>query len=74
MTLSEYLSANGKTQAQFAAEIDVEQATIARYARGARMPRSEHIEAIEKATGGLVTANDHFRVVRAARAPSGAAA
>lgn len=67
MTLSDYLSSNNLTQAEFASRVGVKQAAITRYSKGDRFPRQEHVDAIEKETGGQVTANDHARAWREAR-------
>jgi transcriptional regulator with XRE-family HTH domain len=70
MTLSEYLAANNLTQTEFAARVGVKQATIARYARGERFPRLKHLAAIQKETGGTVTADDHVRARESAERAS----
>lgn len=64
MTLAEYLASRNLTQAEFAAKVGVEQATIGRYAKGERFPRQRHLEAIERETGGLVSAQDHVETWR----------
>lgn len=58
MNLGDYLRMKDITQARFAQQINVTQATISRYALGIRMPRREHLIAIREATDGLVTALD----------------
>jgi transcriptional regulator with XRE-family HTH domain len=57
MTLNDYLDRYGLKQAAFAKRVGVSQAAICRYCNG-RRPASAQIDAIMKATGGAVTAND----------------
>lgn len=58
MTLSDYLSTNKLTLRQFAEAVGRSEATISRIARGRHRPDWETLEAINTATGGLVTPND----------------
>jgi len=58
MKLRDYLSSRGLTTADFAALIGVSQASVSRYASGARRPEWNVLTRIVKATDGLVTAND----------------
>lgn len=54
MKLKSFLMRQGLTEAAFAAKVGLSQAAINRYCRGVRLPRAEHIAAIEKATDGRV--------------------
>jgi DNA-binding transcriptional regulator YdaS (Cro superfamily) len=63
MTLNEWLSipnADGskKRKNAFAAAIGVTPTMVTEYAEGRMWPRREIVEAIERETGGDVTAND----------------
>lgn len=56
MTLSEYLAKTGISQAAFADEIKVKQATVSRLARNMMRPSLELAVSIERITGGAVAA------------------
>lgn len=56
MTLSEYLAENGISQAAFANEIKVKQATVSRLARNMMRPSLELAVSIERTTRGAVAA------------------
>lgn len=58
MKLSEFLSDNGMSRADFAAAVGVSHVAITRYLAGKRIPRPEHIRRIKELTGGAVTADD----------------
>lgn len=58
MKLETYLSENGIKPTAFATEIGVAPSTITRLLRGERSPRLELMQAIKRATGGAVTADD----------------
>jgi transcriptional regulator with XRE-family HTH domain len=58
MTLDEYLTLDGKTAAQLAADANTSGATITRILYGDAQPSTEMIRAIVEATGGQVTADD----------------
>lgn len=60
MTLDEYLRQQGETGFDFARRIDVHASTVSRMRRGVTHPERRTIEAIFKATGGRVTANDFY--------------
>lgn len=59
MKLSDYLSANSLTEAQFAAQIGATQSTVNRL-KGGQIPGKELMASIYKATGGKVRADDFF--------------
>lgn len=59
MKLSDYLSANSLTEAQFAAQIGVTQSTVNRL-KGGQIPGKELMVSIYKVTGGKVRADDFF--------------
>lgn len=58
MTLGTYLSANKMTDEAFAALVGMSQSQISRLRRGLSKPSWESLAAIERATGGVVTAAD----------------
>ena len=58
MKLRDYLSSHGLTTADFAEVIGVSQASVSRYASGARRPEWTVLGRIVMATNGRVTAND----------------
>ena len=58
MRLEAYLSAEGLTLATFGEQIGRSAATISRLVRGLNKPGPDTVEAIYRATGGKVTAND----------------
>lgn len=60
MTLRRYLSCNAITQADFACDLGVTQATISRYVRGERFPSPDTIKAIHRATDGNVSIADWY--------------
>jgi predicted transcriptional regulator len=60
MTLAQWLRLASVSQADFARMIGVTQATVCRYAAGARIPRRAMMARIEQATGGQVTAADFY--------------
>lgn len=53
-TLTSYLKAAGQTQAQFAAAVGIDQATVSKLCRGKLVPSLPLAAAIERATGGRV--------------------
>lgn len=58
MKLSAYLSDKNLTDDAFAAIVGMSQSQISRLKRGISRPSWETVAAIERATGGLVTAAD----------------
>lgn len=58
MTLGKYLSDHKMTDEAFAALVGMSQSQISRLRRGLSRPSWESLAAIEKVTGGLVTATD----------------
>lgn len=58
MKLRDYLTSQGITPAQFAAQIGVNQVSVTRYLAGTRRPVWTVISRIVKVTDGRVTAND----------------
>lgn len=76
MTLAEYLEANGLTETDFAAKVEVDQSTIHRLRKKSQIPSRDLMTKIFDKTNGLVTANDFFGIAVTAkrtRAPSDAA-
>lgn len=74
MNLSDYLSENSISRAEFAERIGVSEVSICRYVMKKRVPRPEQLRRIREATGGAVTANDFMcDSDPEARAPSQAA-
>lgn len=61
MTLAEFLKENGETASAFASRTGISQPYVSRLISGERFPHREVIEAIWKATGGKVTANDFIQ-------------
>lgn len=61
MQLADYFDKTGVKPSEFADRIGVTSEAIRLYLRGARTPRPATMQAIHRATGGLVTANDFFR-------------
>lgn len=67
MTLSQYLDQAGRgAMTRVAKDVGVSVVTVLRWRRGQAAPSWQHIPAIERATGGAVTAEDF--VPRAAEA------
>jgi transcriptional regulator with XRE-family HTH domain len=62
VTLEAYLDETKLTRAQFAEKIGVTSEAVRRYLAGSRIPSREKMAEIHTATGGLVTANDFFRI------------
>lgn len=60
MNLRSYLDGQNIIPARFAETIDVTPTALQRYLDGKRVPRSEILERIAKATGGCVQPNDFF--------------
>jgi transcriptional regulator with XRE-family HTH domain len=58
MKLSDFLTAERLTSAEFAEQIGVSHKAVANWRRGARMPRPQVLTRIAAATRGQVTAND----------------
>lgn len=58
MRLIDYRKKHGLTQQQLGDRLNVDQATVARYEAGKRMPQRDELDRIYKLTGGEVTAND----------------
>lgn len=58
MKLSDYIDGANLTRAEFAALIDVDEASLSRYISGSRRPNWDVLHRIRDATGGRVTAND----------------
>ena len=58
MTLDEYLTKTGQTEAQFSLLVGVKQSTINKWRRQQRLPRAQILAKIAKVTNGDVTAND----------------
>ncbi len=58
MRLDDWISRKGMTREAFAALIDVEPASVTRYANGDRVPRPTIMRRIVTATNGDVTPND----------------
>jgi transcriptional regulator with XRE-family HTH domain len=51
--IREYLTATGKTQKQFAADLGVREATVSAWKNGGR-PRADQIERIAEITSGAI--------------------
>lgn len=62
MTLSDYITTNKLTLAQFGKLVGRSEATISRLTRGLNKPDWETMAAIIEATGGQVTPNDFLDV------------
>lgn len=58
MKLVDYRKKHGLTQKQLGGLLDLEQATVARYEAGKRLPQRDELDRIYRLTGGEVTAND----------------
>lgn len=61
MKLASYLTENGISHRAFAERINTSQASVTRYAIGARTPRLEMIARIHNATNGRVSYEDFVR-------------
>lgn len=72
--LGRYLAAKGIKQADFAAEIQCSQPSVARYVAGKRIPDNDVMKRIIIATDGEITPNDFFGIQRPFRPSSEAAA
>lgn len=66
MQLAKYLDLEATTQADFAGRIGLSIASVSRLASGRQTPSLATIRAIEKATGGRVTAADFELASKAA--------
>lgn len=62
MKLSDYLTHNSISPADFAKSIGVSKETVRRYIVGDRRPEREKLHTIAEATNGEVTANDFFGI------------
>jgi transcriptional regulator with XRE-family HTH domain len=60
MTLSEFLTSQNMTDAQFASLVDRDRSTVTRWRNGATRPDWKAIDAIATATGGKVSVLDFF--------------
>lgn len=60
MKLKDYLSASGKTHAEFADEIKVSVQSLYRYINGERIPEREVMARIAKSTHEQVTPNSFY--------------
>lgn len=58
MMLNAYLAANNLTDADFANQIGRDRTTVSRWRRGTTQPDWDGLEAVSKATSGLVSPND----------------
>lgn len=58
MTLSDFLTSQNLTRAQFAARLGVHPVTVSKWCSGAMRPAWSAIARIEFETGGLVKAQD----------------
>lgn len=58
MRLVDYRKKRGLTQKQLGELLDLEQATVARYEAGKRLPQRDELDRIYRLTDGEVTAND----------------
>lgn len=68
MTLSQWINAGHGTNRQIADAAGVHYATAWKWAKGLKRPSWEHIPAIERATGGKVTAADFVPVSQSSEA------
>lgn len=62
MKLDRYLTTHHLSHEDFAALIGTTARSVARYARGERIPRSDEMQRIIAATAGGVTPNDFYGV------------
>lgn len=62
MKLSDYLKANGLTDAAFAEIIGVDRSSVTRMRAGGQIPSAPVMQEIAKKTNGEVTANDFFDI------------
>jgi len=62
MKLSEYLSLNAISDANFAEQVKSDRTTVSRLRRTDRIPSKELMLEIHAVTGGKVTANDFYGV------------
>ena len=58
MTLSDYLTYSGKTQARFAEEVEASTGAVKKWVYGERFPRRQHLHKIQSVTKGNVSPND----------------
>ena len=58
MTLSQFLSRQKMTRAQFAVLVRAHPVSVSKWCSGVMLPRANQMDAITAATGGAVTAND----------------
>jgi transcriptional regulator with XRE-family HTH domain len=66
MQLADYRDRNKVTLQALADRCGVTASTVAKWERGASFPRPEQIDAVERATGGEVTAADLLAAYRVA--------
>ena len=62
MKLEDFLTAVGRSRAEFAREIGVSEVAVTRYIGGKRTPRADVLARIASVTKGAVTPNDFFPV------------
>ncbi|MGQ2942897.1 MAG: helix-turn-helix domain-containing protein [Blastomonas fulva] len=60
MTLDNWMTERGMSNAQFAPQIDTTPEAVRRYRKGLRIPDKETMLKIGSVTAGNVTANDFF--------------
>ena len=63
MTLSDYLSFSGKTQARFAEEVEASTGAVKKWVYGERFPRRQHLHKIQSVTKGNVSPNDFLQKI-----------
>lgn len=71
MKLAEWLATTGSSAAVLAERCGVHEMTVYKWKDGTNVPRHKHLDALARATGGAVTAND-FHAPAAEPAESGA--
>ena len=64
MTLAEWMSQQGLTEAQAALRFGVTQAAVNKYRRRLRIPRPAVMRRIAEVTGGAVTPNDFHQAAQ----------
>ncbi|TPN44425.1 helix-turn-helix transcriptional regulator [Mesorhizobium sp. B1-1-4] len=70
MKLAQYLSDHEMTDEAFAATVGMSQSQISRIKRGISRPSWDSVAAIERATGGQVTASDFAQAPDVTAAPA----
>ncbi len=71
MNLNIFLKEQGISNAEFAEQIGVSEASVSRYAKGKRIPEQDIMPKIAAVTNNAVTANDFYGITEATASEGG---